>query len=123
MARILLIEDEQLLRQAIERVLRTRGHTVYSAWSVEGAIKSLRVERDIDVVLLDIFLNGSREHGGFRVAGRVPRDIPIIVISGGDERAIRAEAARNPLTGVVHWMAKPFEMADLAELVESYPTR
>ena len=109
-----------MFRQALEPHLRRMGHTVYSAWTVEGALKSLRVESDIDVVLLDIMMddNGNKM-GGLRVAGRTPRDIPIIVTSGGDELAIRAEAARNPLTGVVHWLSKPFQMEQLSEVFDS----
>ena len=107
-----------MLRYAIECHLKARGHTVYCAWTVDGALKSLRIE-EVDVVLLDVMLpNGHGELGGLRVAGRTPRDIPIIIISGYDEKSVRDEAARNPLTGVVHWMAKPFEMADLVMAVE-----
>jgi DNA-binding response OmpR family regulator len=116
--RVLLVEDDQLLRQILEQYLKRMGHTVYSAWTVEGAIKSLRVEQ-VDIVLLDILLNGSGEMGGLRVAGRTPRDIPIVVISGGDESRIRAEAARNPLTGVVHWLTKPFRFEQLTELFDT----
>jgi len=116
--RVLLVEDDQLLRQILEQYLKRMGHTVYCAWTVEGAIKSLHVE-EVDVLILDIMMNGSGEMGGLRVAGRTPRDVPIIVISGGDEVRIRAEAARNPLTGVVHWLAKPFRFEQLTEFFDA----
>ena len=118
---VLVVEDEQILRQAIERHLKARGHTVYSAWTVEGALKSLRIEH-IDVLLLDVMLDSDSngEKGGLRIAGRTPRDIPIIVISGYNESIIRTEAARNPLTGVVRWIVKPFEMGMLGDVIESF---
>jgi CheY-like chemotaxis protein len=118
---VLVIEDEQILRQAIEQHLKARGHTVYSAWTVEGALKSLRIEH-IDVLLLDVMINGDGEMGGLRIAGRTPRDIPIIVISGYNESIIRTEAARNPLTGVVRWIVKPFEMGYIGDVIESFGT-
>jgi CheY-like chemotaxis protein len=114
---VLVVEDEHILRQAIEGHLKARGHTVYSAWTVEGAIRSLRIEH-VDVLLLDVMINGDGEMGGLRIAGRTPRDIPIIVISGYNETVIRTEAARNPLTGVVRWIVKPFEMGQLGDVIE-----
>src|SRR5690242_771829 len=56
MSRVLLIEDEELLRRILARNLTRRGHTVIGAASAAEAITALRSGGRFDVLLLDVNL-------------------------------------------------------------------
>jgi DNA-binding NtrC family response regulator len=63
MAKILLVEDEEQVRVLAESFLQTAGHTTLSAGSVEQALALLETEQSVDLLFVDLKLQGDGEAG------------------------------------------------------------
>ncbi len=101
---ILVVEDEEVLRNLIRRILEVHGYTVLSATSGAAALQELEDNAAIDLVLSDVVMP---ELGGFALAGRMTaagRKTPILLMSGYPDVAEseRATDAEYPI------LAKPF---------------
>jgi two-component system, cell cycle sensor histidine kinase and response regulator CckA len=108
---ILLVEDEEPVRELIGRALRANGFDVVAAASGEEAL-DLEHDRHVDVLLTDVRLP---DQNGFEVANQIrarsPR-IPIVFMSGYYDQAV-AEAAQIDISSII--LQKPFAIADLLE--------
>jgi PAS domain S-box-containing protein len=95
---ILLVEDEALIALSEKRQLEAVGYCVLHALSGERAIEIVRTEaRKIDLILMDIDLGKGMD--GTRAAEEILRthDIPILFLSGHQEKEIveRTERITN----------------------------
>jgi two-component system, cell cycle sensor histidine kinase and response regulator CckA len=108
---ILLVEDDDPVRELIGRALRANGFEVVAAASGEEAL-DLEHDRHVDVLLSDVVLPNQN---GFEVANQIharsPR-IPIVFMSGYYDQAV-AEAAHLDISSTI--LQKPFAMADLLD--------
>ncbi len=88
--RILVIEDDILLSDLLERKLAADGYGVLRAFDADQARRAIAKER-IDAVLLDLVLPGS---DGFSLLGEIKRDervkhVPVVIISNlGQEEEV-----------------------------------
>ncbi len=107
--RILVVEDDRALRQAIVSALTGAGFTVAEARDGASAIQELQSPAKQDVVLLDIglpFVDGWRVLGHMQ-QGKQP---PVIIISArGDEQ----DKVRALDMGADDYLAKPFGTEEL----------
>jgi DNA-binding NtrC family response regulator len=108
--RILLVEDQEGLRNSIERGLRLHQYEVRAVSTMAEAKAALQSER-IDLVLSDVTLQGASS--GFDLAAWA-RDrrpgLPILLISGMALFFAPPELHDDP---AVRLLAKPFHMATL----------
>ena len=63
MANILLVEDEEQVRVLTESFLQTAGNTTLSAGSVDQALALLETEQSVDLLFIDLRLQGDDEAG------------------------------------------------------------
>jgi CheY-like chemotaxis protein len=115
-AAILVVEDEDLIRQAASKMLRKKGFSVMEASNGTAALEVIRAHKDdIDVLLLDITLPGASSREVFEEAKRLRPDLPVIVTSANNE-----EMAAAALAGKVErFIRKPFGLDDLIGLVRA----
>jgi CheY-like chemotaxis protein len=109
--RTLIVEDEDLIRFALESVLVEEGCDVCAARDGGEALRMLESECVPDLILLDLMMP-HMDGGEFRRRQRQMAhvaDVPVIVLSGARELRARAEAL-----GAAAALAKPFELEDLA---------
>jgi two-component system cell cycle sensor histidine kinase/response regulator CckA len=119
-ATILVVDDEDLLRQAVSKMLRKKGLSVLEAGDGSAALDLIRGGKDdIDVLLLDITLPGASSREVYEEAKRLRPDRPVIVTS-----AHSREVAASSLAGRVdHFIRKPFSLGDLIDLIrEALPS-
>lgn len=112
--RILIVDDERLIRWSLQQKLSSSGYAARDAGTGEDALRMLEEERP-DLVLLDVRLPGI---DGIEVLRRVRRADPSIVVvmlSAGDavEHAIRCREE-----GAFDYVVKPFELTAVLTLVE-----
>jgi len=113
--RILLVEDDEMLAQAITRALRQSAHTVQRAATGSEADRILATT-EFALVLLDLALP---EMDGFEVLRRL-RDrrsrVPVLVLTVRDALADRVAGLD---LGADDYLTKPFELAELEARVRA----
>jgi DNA-binding response OmpR family regulator len=108
---VLLVEDDDPVRELIGRALRANGFEVVAAASGEEAL-DLEHDRHVDLLLSDVLLPNQN---GFEVANQIRArspHIPVVFMSGYYDQAV-AEAAHLDISSTI--LQKPFAMADLLE--------
>src|SRR6056297_1955917 len=85
--KILLVEDDTLAAVATAKLLEKYDFTVLLSHSGSEAIEMVEAEREISLVLMDIFLG--RGMDGIDTAGSIlsMRDLPIIFLSNYSNQA------------------------------------
>jgi two-component system CheB/CheR fusion protein len=114
-ATILVVDDEDLLRQAVSKILRKQGFSVLEAGDGSAALDIMRAHKDqIGLLLLDITLPGAPSSQVYEEARRLKPNLPVVITS-----AKSAEMASASLTiGVDNFLRKPFLSADLIEMIQ-----
>ncbi len=104
--RILIIEDDEAIREVLEILLQTRGFLITTAGNGEAGLKRLE-EKEFDLILLDLSLPGM---DGLEVCRRI-RDIPgksqipVVMLTARSEES---DVVVGLETGAVDYVAKPF---------------
>lgn len=115
-ARVLLIEDQAVLRALVQEGLEGRGHTVTSVPDGEAAIRLVQSgEKRFDVVLTDVILPGKT---GPEVAKKLKLrdpDLVVLFMSGYDLTDLGGRGVSSRDLGAV--IRKPFTIPALAKAV------
>jgi DNA-binding response OmpR family regulator len=114
MATILLVEDEEKLRDNVQQFLSNEGFSVVAVDSGLEAVRQIRME-EIDVVILDVMLP---ELNGIQVCQIVRQtdDVPILIVSAlGTEEDVLAGLEK----GADDYIIKPFRMRELVARVRA----
>ena len=117
MRKILVVEDEDAIREVIALNLRMAGYEVAEAASAERALGLLGEEKDgFDVALLDVMLPGMN---GFSLCETIRRDsaeLGIIILSAKTQEKDKI----NGLSiGADDYITKPFSVTELLARVEA----
>lgn len=123
MATILLIDDDELLRDTVLQMLELDGHHVLEAADGASGLKVYAQHHGrggIDLVITDILMPGI---DGARVIVELHREhpsLPIIAISGG-RRVLSPQfnLETATLAGATGQLAKPFARHELQSAVQS----
>ncbi len=110
MPEVLVIEDESIIREAIQRHLTKHGMRVDGAESLEQALRDNALER-YDLILADMRLPGRSGLEVIQEAG----EVPVIIMTSYASIRSAVEAMRK---GAVDYIAKPFDNDDLRLTVE-----
>lgn len=113
--RVLLIEDEPNIIEAISFILTRDGWTVHS--HTEGSTAAERVRANIpDLVILDVMLPGLSGYDILRDlrAHAQTAALPVMMLSARGQIKDREMAER---LGATHYMIKPFSNAEILENV------
>lgn len=114
MSSILVVEDEPMVAEVVERYLRRDGHDVRLAFDGEAAIESFE-RQPVDLLILDLMLP---RLDGMSVCRRVraTSDVPIIMLTArGDER----DRLTGLDLGADDYISKPFSPRELAARVRA----
>jgi two-component system, cell cycle sensor histidine kinase and response regulator CckA len=91
---VLVVEDEDLLRQAVVKMLRRAGFEVLEAANGTVATDILRVNRgQIDLILLDMTIPGASSHEVAAVAAQVRPDLKLVLTSAYGEEIARTSTS------------------------------
>jgi len=112
---ILVVDDEEDIRELVAGVLEDEGYETRSAASADAALEALAARRP-SLVLLDVWLQGSRLDGLEVLEEIKKRDasIPVLMISGHGNIDTAVAAIRK---GATDFIEKPFEADRLLHLV------
>ena len=119
MAKILLIEDEQALRRALQDALESNGYSVSLAADGETGLK-LAVNDIPDLIILDIMLPGI---DGFEVCIRLRANgitSPVIMLTARSEEVDRVVGLE---VGADDYIVKPFSTRELMARIKAHLRR
>jgi CheY-like chemotaxis protein len=111
--RILVVEDELLIRMFVSDLLRDTGYDVVEAVNGDEALDILNAEVAVDLVLSDVRMPGSTD--GLALLQFVREklaDLPVIITSGHLEPDVALAA------GASQFLAKPFKVEEALKVVE-----
>lgn len=112
---IAVIDDEDLVRASLQRLLKMSGYTVATFASAEDFLKSGRLQ-EVRCLIADIRMPGM---SGLDLQSKLNSDdyqIPIIFITAHGDEKMRIRAMR---AGAVAFLAKPFDNSVLLDRVKS----
>ena len=114
MSRILVVDDNADLCQAMTRLLRNLGHEVEAAYDGEAALAAASAQRP-DLIILDVMMP---KLDGFDVLARLKADetfaaVPVVMFSARQD----AEARRTALQrgAADYWLKGAFNFNELAQ--------
>ena len=112
-ATVLVVEDEDVLRQAVAKMLRKKGFEVLEAANGSTAIDLILANRDkIDAILLDLTLPGRTSRDVVDEATQVRPDLKVILTSAHSEEMVMATMSSPLIRGFIR---KPFQFGDLLQ--------
>jgi CheY-like chemotaxis protein len=112
-ARVLLIDDDDTVRETHEEVLKAGGHLVATVGSGMAAVEKCR-EQEFDVVITDLSMPGM---SGLELATEVKRlypSMPVVLFSGWAMQELEEKVKE---AGIDHILVKPCLMEDLLGVV------
>lgn len=120
-SRILLIDDDAVLRDYLRRRLSIAGYVADEADGVEQALERLR-ENSYDLIVLDLMM---RPLTGYELFEQMKEDptlkwIPLMVVSGRNDVA---DKVRCFYLGADDYVTKPFHYEELEARIHSIITR
>jgi len=113
--RLLLVEDDRLLADALSRMLELAGFTVYVTAFGEDALDLARAYR-FDVVLLDLSLPDMDGHAVLQKLRIARPEAPVIILSGETALESKLEGFGE---GADDYITKPFHSDELLARVNA----
>ena len=102
---VLVVDDEELYRRALERILVRCGHAVSTANDAADAMRVVTSE-PVDLVLCDVRMPGISGLELVRQIREINPDLPCIVMTGYDSVESSVDALR---AGAFWYLHKPFD--------------
>ncbi len=114
--RVLVVDDESIVRQTMAMMLETRGFDVHLAESGQDAVQ--KASEKPDLILLDLILPDCE---GFEVCRRLREDratrhIPIIIVS---VKYLFEDKIEGLYLGADDYLTKPFEYEELFARIDA----
>jgi DNA-binding response OmpR family regulator len=116
--RVLVVDDDPVIVRLLEVNFRLEGFHVRTASNGEEALEKAADERP-DVVVLDVMMPGL---DGWEVCARLREDpkmadVPVVFLSA---RAQDDDRSHGYALGIMEYVTKPFDPADLIEIVRRH---
>lgn len=114
--RVLIVEDDESLRQIVSRHLRAQGYDVDEASSAEAAAGALEGGLRPDVVILDLNLPGDTGWDLLRGPALAAAGSPPVIIAS----ATTVSPKRLAEYGVAGYLPKPFPLDTLVATIDRF---
>jgi CheY-like chemotaxis protein len=112
---ILVVEDEDILLELMEDILKTQGYKLFTAKDgIEGIEIYTNHKNEIDLILSDVNLPNLDGLEMFKKIKELNSDVKIIMASGYVEPSLRAEIIKE---GVKHFINKPYVANEVLEKI------
>lgn len=115
--RLMVVEDDPVLREAIADTLELASFHVVSVDCAEKAVAWLEKNRDIDLIVSDVNMGAMSGHDLLKKVRGDYAHIPVLLITA---YASVSESVRAMREGAVDYLVKPFEPQVLVETVRKF---
>ena len=113
-ATILVVDDDERLRDTLGILVRNLGHEATTAADIAGAERILR-ERAVDLVITDLRMPGGSGLDVLDVVSRVDANAPVIMLTAYGTVETAVEAMRK---GAFDYLMKPFDATEMELRIE-----
>jgi len=113
---VLVVDDEQGVREAIARVLSRAGFAVETAENALMALDALREGKQFHAILTDLEMPGIKGIEFVRMIRERDLDVPVIILTGNP--TIESAMATVQYGGF-RYLAKPFQNDQIVDIVRS----
>lgn len=115
---ILIVDDEELIRNVIKEYSISEGYTIFEAEDGEQAIEIVK-NNDIDLIVLDIMMP---KLDGFKACAEIKKikEVPIIMLSARKEEFDKLNGFE---LGIDDYMTKPFSPKELMARIKAVSKR
>lgn len=124
---ILLVEDDDLVRQLTAEVLEEFGYTVIACRDAAGALQQLDAAQPLALLMSDVGLPDMDGRQLAETARRLRPTLPVLFASGHHERELLGSLSGCEHAAACASIIKPFDLGQLArqvaELVREAPTQ
>ncbi len=103
---VLIIDDEEGIRESLSGIFEDEGYTVLTSSSGEEALKLLK-EQSPDLILLDVWLPGIDGIQTLKEIKDLKPDLPVIMVSGHGNIELAVKATR---VGAYDFLEKPLSL-------------
>src|SRR3989338_8737013 len=113
--RVLVVDDEDSIREFLEIMLKREGYAVEVAASAQAAIEKLN-QQPVDIVVTDIAMP---EMNGIELLGRIKQlrvDMAVIVMTAHGSTNSAVEAMK---LGASDYLTKPFQIEEMKIAIQS----
>ncbi|MBU2550504.1 MAG: PAS domain S-box protein [Proteobacteria bacterium] len=112
---LLIVDDEQAIRETVRELLETSGYSIHAADSGEQALQIVReAVRGFDLVILDLGMPGMGGENCLKGLMEIDPGLKVVVASGySDEGRVEQVLA----AGAAAFIAKPYRLADMLKTV------
>lgn len=112
--RILLVEDEDMVRAVAERALSRAGYTVTTASDGDEGLEIVEGGAEFDLIVSDVVMPAMDGPTMAREVRKLRRDLPVLFMSGYAEEQLRKQI---DIVGGVHFLPKPFSVQQIGDKV------
>ena len=113
-SRILVVDDEAVIRDGVKRILERSGMEVATSSSGRAALAMMQ-ETDFDLVVTDLKMPGLNGIEVLKAIKVLQPEVPVIIITGYSTVDTAVEAMKN---GAFDYIAKPFTPDQITGKVE-----
>ena len=114
---VLVVDDEVVLCQSVEKILKRRGHTVDAVTTVADALRTLDSgNKQYDLIIADLMMP---QAGGLELLSAVQGswpELPVLIITGFSSIPSAIETTK---LGAAGYLPKPFTPDELEKAVEA----
>ncbi len=112
-ARILVVDDEAVIREGVRRILEKEGYQAEPKASGRIALERLQAE-DYDLVITDLKMPGMGGMELLKAIRILQPDVPVIIVTGYSTVETAVDAMKS---GAFDYLAKPFTPVQISEKV------
>jgi DNA-binding NtrC family response regulator len=112
--KVLILDDETIVGERLKASLERAGYSVDAFSSSKNALDKLR-EEEFDILVTDLKMNSPDGMEVLRTAQQIRPGIKSVVITGFATKATAEEAKQS---GAVEFIAKPFKISHLKDLLK-----
>ena len=118
MARILIVDDDDEIRDTLVELMRSKGHQVTGAADGAEALLSAAACRP-DLLVTDIIMPDKDGIQAIIEIRRMHKDIPVIAMSGGGKIPASVYLAHARAAGEMTTLEKPFKVSAFVKAVDN----
>lgn len=111
---VLVVDDEVILCQSLDKILKRKGHKIDAVTSVADALRTLDSGKTYDLIIADLMMP---QAGGLELLSAVQTswpELPVLIITGFSSIASAVESTK---LGAAGYLPKPFTPDELEKAV------